>query len=278
MQRRTQRKLGLLPPSPRGVTDVTTLLESAEVSASELRQELKQIFLADTTEISGVWRVPCRFCHGINHQYQYTDAEWRFVEQAATWGELGFPFAAVTNEFNHIVLNHAHAAFQIAREAVKLKETGSQINMQADRKGGGGYSRNAPVNPDCPQCSGLGDTMAYVCDTRRLSDGGKRLYKGVKFKRDGDIEIMTIDRQHIRDMLARDLRVAVERKEINFNFPRTAAEFDEMLSKLPTREIETMIAALVIEGEGYVVKSDAATDVTPADEPQARQGRFQRGN
>ena len=134
-----------------------------------------------------------------------------------------------------------------------------------------------PINPACPQCSGLGESLAYICDTRNLSEGAKRLFKGVKLKTGGDIEILTIDRQQIRDMLARDLRVGIERKEIQFNFPRTREEFDELLNQLPARELETMIASLVIEGEGYVVDPGAEPPPVP---PQGLLGKakFQRGN
>ena len=54
-------------------------------------------------------------------------------------------------------------------------------------------------------------------------------------------------------MLARDLRVGVERKEIQFNFPRSPEEFDAFLDKLPARELETMLANMVnlAEGQDY---------------------------
>jgi hypothetical protein len=244
------------------------LMELAELTSSELRLELKQAFQADATEISGIWQVPCRHCHGANHQYQYTDPEWYYVEQAYAAGENGWPYAAiVTSEYNPVVRNHASAAYLIGKEGKTL-----------DTKGGGGYSRNAPINPDCPQCSGRGEAMLYFADTRRLSAGAKRLFKGVKLKQGGDIEIMTVDRQHIRDMLARDLRVGIERKQIDFNFPRSPEEFDQFLDRLPARDLEMMLANMIEldEGNGYKVEQDQ-TEPVVTEAALPKPSRFTRG-
>jgi len=212
--------------------------ELAGITAADLRRELKVINDADVTELSGVHRVPCRHCHGMNSQYQYTDPELYYVEQACSYGEQGWPFSCVTNEFGPELHSHARAAWISGKE-------GRSINL----KGGGGYSRNNEVNQDCPQCHGQGVPMAYVCDTRHVSEGGRKILKGLRIGSDR-IELLTIDRNHVRDILARDLRVGVERKELVVSLPKTAEEFRAVLESMPVRELEQFVSMMVTLGEG----------------------------
>ena len=105
-------------------------------------------------------------------EYQYTDPEWYFIEQAYANGQNAWPYAAtVTHEYNLIVRNHASAAYMTGKDGKTLEQ-----------KGGAGYSRNAPINEDCPQCAGQGEPMLYFCDTQKLSPGGRRIFKGVRLK------------------------------------------------------------------------------------------------
>lgn len=223
----------------------------AGITAADLRRELKLIHDADATELTGVRRVPCRHCWGMSHQYQYTDAEMRYVEQAAAYGEQSWPIACITNEYGAELYRHACAAYYAGKKGRAL-----------DVKGGDGYSRNREVNQDCPQCGGEGTPMVYVCDTRTVSEGARRLLRGIKVG-DGRIEVLTIDRSHIRDLLARDLRVGVERKELVVGLPRSPDEFRKMVEQMPVAELEEFVASMVTLGEGEYAEVETPAPPAP---------------
>ena len=231
--------------------------EMAGVTAADLRRELKLINDADATELSGIHKVPCRHCWGMNHQFQYTDAELYYIEQAYSYGEERWPEACLTNEFGHELRNHARSAWIAGK-------SGRSLFI----KGGGGYTRTREINPDCPQCHGGGTPMAWVCDTRQLSEAGKKLLKSVRIS-DNRIEILSIDRTHVREMLARDLRVGVERKELVVQLPRTPEEFRAALEKMPVRELEQFVANVVTLGEG---EYDRVSEDNQSPEPKMRRG------
>jgi len=232
--------------------------ELASITAADVRRELKQIYEADSTELSGVWKIPCRHCWGINNQYQYTGPEMMYIERAHAYGGDGWPMTCITAEFGGELYKHAHAAFIAGRQSRPL-----------DTKGGDGYSRNEAVNPNCPQCSGQGTPMAYVCDTRRLSEGARRMYQGLRMA-EGRLEIVSMDRQRIREMLARDVHVGVERKVLSINMPRTVDEFNDAIRQMSYAELEQLVSGMVELSESeYEVIADLRA--TPeADQPRTK--------
>lgn len=211
--------------------------DMAGLTATDLRRDLKQVFEADATELSGIHKVPCRHCYGMNGQFQYTDSELYYVEQAHSYGEEKWPFSCVTHEFGDELYRHAQAAWVAGKNGRALF-----------LKGGGGYTRTREINSDCPQCHGDGTPMAYICDTRNLSDAGKKILRGIRIG-DNRFEVLSIDRAHVREMLARDLRVGVERKEMVLTLPRTPEEFRTALEKMPTRDLEEFVQRVVTLGE-----------------------------
>jgi phage terminase small subunit len=242
-----------------------TVTDLASVSAADVRRELRLIQNADATELAGIWNVPCRHCYGHNGQYQYTSPELYYIEQAYSYGEQGWPFACVTDEFGYTVTRHASAAYIAGKEHRSL-----------DIKGGDGYTRTKPINQDCPQCHGQGEPMAYVCDTRKLSEGGKKLFKGLKIN-GKNIEVLTVNRQSVMDILARDTQVGIERKEISITLPRSAEEFDKAIQGMSQSDLEQLVGNMVTEIEG---------DFHVMEEPQqlnqptklTKPNRFTRGN
>lgn len=237
------------------------IADMASVNAVDVRRDLKAIFEADTTELSGIWKVPCRHCWGVNHQYQYTNAEFYYLEQAYSYGENNWPNVCLTTEYGNTIYNHAQAAYAAGKQHHAL-----------DIKGGDGYSRNRQINAECPQCHGQGESMAYICDTRKLSEGGKKLFKGFKLTNDRRIELLTIDRTHVREMLARDTMVGVEHKEISVNLPRTQEEFDQLLATMSEEDLENFVANIVTLTEGSEYQQ--VPDTTALPKPS---GKFSRG-
>lgn len=224
-----------------------TVTDLASISAADIRRDLKLIHDADATEISGVWKVPCRHCWGIKGQYQYTNAERIYLEKAYGYGEDGHPAGLITNEFGSELARHAVAAYVTGKAHQKL-----------DLKGGSGYSRTREINPECSQCHGHGNPMAYICDTRHLSEGGRRLFKSVRLNGER-LEVVTLDRENVRNILARDVQVGVERKELTINLPRTQEEFAKAISAMPAAELEMFVANMITltEGSDYKVEAPA---------------------
>lgn len=133
-------------------------------SAAQRIQELREIESADPNEIIGMRWVNCRHCRGVDHRYQWRDD----MEYAA--------------------------ACDAARAAKKEMPTCD-----------GGFDFNGTLDPvgDCPACWGVGDQRPVVADTTKLKGPAARLYKGVKIKGNGDIEVLLHDQLKARDMLNR---------------------------------------------------------------------------
>lgn len=100
---------------------------------------------ADPNELIGLRVGACRYCHGPDHQYQWTPAEFMAATALAERNEQPLP----------------------------------------DVAGGLDFDRTLPPLPTCPECRGEGETRIVPMDTRNLSPGGKMLYQGVKQTKDG---------------------------------------------------------------------------------------------
>lgn len=230
----------------------------AGVTAADVRRDLKAIADADPTEICGVHIVPCRHCHGNNGQYQYTDAEMYYLEQAHSYGEEGWPFSCVTSEYGPELYRHAQAAYLAGKR-----------HRDFDMKGGPGYTRNEEVNPECYQCHGRGLPVAYIADTRTLSDGARKLLKGIRFQ-DNKFELLTINKDNVMNILARDNNVGVERKELVVTLPRTPEEFKKALEQMPVTELEEFVSNMMTldEGSGYtnITGEEVQAELSPPDD------------
>jgi phage terminase small subunit len=117
----------------------------AEIDAAWVLRQWKQIATADANELTQLRRVCCRYCHGFDHQYQWTEGEYARAVDKAVESEKPAP----------------------------------------DGMGGFGFDLNADPHPDCPECGGLGEELVHIADTRKLKGSARRLYAGVKKTKDG---------------------------------------------------------------------------------------------
>lgn len=126
----------------------------------------RMIAEADPRELTELRRGCCRYCWGKGFRYQRTAGEREREHEA--W--LALPPKKRPARF--------------------------------DEKGGIGYHRGKPANPDCPECFGDGVERTHFKDVRHLSPAARRLYQGVKETKDG-IEIKTLDQAHALVQLSR---------------------------------------------------------------------------
>jgi hypothetical protein len=122
---------------------------------AELMAALEEVVDTDATEIFGLAVNACRHCHGAHGAYQFRDGdEWALAAAAAI-------------------------------------DRGERV---PDAAGGFGYRTDAPVNPDCVHCHGLGEQRLHITPTAELSRGARRLIKGFELFPDGRVK-----RLHLHD-------------------------------------------------------------------------------
>ncbi|MBS0909200.1 terminase small subunit [Tatumella sp. JGM118] len=114
-------------------------------TADEILSQMWQLATFDANELSQYRRGCCRHCWGIDHNYQWTEFEYR-------------------------------------QAAEKAERMGKE---PPDDSGGLDYNRTIDANPDCPVCSGEGVGRVYMQDTRKLSPIARLAYSGTKVTKGG---------------------------------------------------------------------------------------------
>lgn len=160
-------KLAALPEVAARIRELQDLAaaQSAIPSLATRIQELREIETANPNDLVGYRWVNCRHCRGEGHSYQWRD-------------EVEYALAC--------------------DQAMTLRQ-----KTLPDIAGGFGFHAYRDPLPECPRCFGVGDKVPWVADTNKLTGAARRLYKGVKIKGNGDIEILMHDQMHARDMLNR---------------------------------------------------------------------------
>lgn len=146
-----------------------------------------EVLHGDTSDLITHRRLNCRHCHGIGHAYRWRD-------EPEFWQALG----------------QASEAQQKWEETPPERRHGKRPELPTD-DGGYGFKRLAPPMPDCPKCEGEGIEDVRVADIRTLSGPSRRLYAGVKVKKDGSIEVLTRSKESARDLLGRYAGVVVDK-------------------------------------------------------------------
>lgn len=157
-------------------TQQEKLTDEIGITQKEVLQQLINIAHSDPNEISELRRVPCRFCYGKNHLYQ-----WRTKRE-----------------------------FQDAYD----KAVAQDLAVLPNNKGGFGYTVKKDPNPKCPECDGYGIERLYLNDTRKLSTGAKSLLKRARITKDG-LEIEIHDQMSALTNLAKHLGMFTEKIDIN---------------------------------------------------------------
>lgn len=146
------------------------------IDADFVLREWAAIASADVSEIMQHRRVCCRYCHGIDGNYQRTQRErdrdyklWAASPQA------------LAEDF--------------------------------DEMGGVGYDATLEPNPVCMECFGEGEGRLFVADTRDLSPGARALFAGIKQTKDG-LEVKVHSKDKALEMIARHLGMLKDKLEV----------------------------------------------------------------
>jgi hypothetical protein len=147
-------------------------------STEELVRELLSIMRADPRELVEYLVGACRYCHGLDHRYHRTQAE--YDRDLAAFEDHG----------------------KLPRRLRKSKDAGEVQDWDAE--GGPGYDQKRTPHEDCPECGGRGVGHTVIKDTRLLSVDAARLYAGVKESKDG-IEVKMHSKADAMEKLAKFL-------------------------------------------------------------------------
>lgn len=153
------------------------------VGMRQILQDLQDIATADPNEIMSVEIDCCRFCNGIEHQYQWAD----------------------DNEYQTALARaiEAQAQFASGGHAKDKNGDGPVMSPQLPTDTGGyGYSPHNEPCYTCPSCYGRGMQQAVFHDTRKLSPQARKLYAGVKQTKDG-FEVKIHDQMKAKELVGK---------------------------------------------------------------------------
>ncbi|WP_103762324.1 terminase small subunit [Roseovarius confluentis] len=161
--------------------------QKLKIEVTDVLQRLWDKATADVNELVRVERRCCRYCHGVDHEYQWkTVREFRGVYDKEIRKQFG------TDDPDKLV------------EVGRKVDAGDRIPGLPTDAGGYGFDQTANPNPECPECAGEGIVEVVVADTREALS--HPLYEGVKQTKDG-IEIKIADRAKALEQVARHLQM-----------------------------------------------------------------------
>lgn len=153
--------------------------QEAVVEAADVLREWVALATADPSKIMHVRRVNCRYCHGVEHLYQWNAREYAEACDAA----------------------------------LRPAKRGEEPAPLPDCGGGFGWRHNAEPHPHCPECNGEGHEDIFFADTESLTGPERKLIAGVKRTKDG-LEIKMRDQDGALLNIAKYLGLLVEKREL----------------------------------------------------------------
>lgn len=154
-----------------------------ELTADDVLKRWWLLATTDTNDLVQIRRVNCRYCHGKNHEYQWTPAE-----------------------YDAALLKHA---YEVKRAARRDEEP----PLAPNDNGGIDFNPWREPSDQCPECYGVGEERAYITDTRHLSPGAKALFAGVDVANNGRLKLKLYDREAALLAVAKHLGMHVERHQ-----------------------------------------------------------------
>lgn len=149
-------------------------MKRLDLDADDLLRRAATIVTTDPRELTGHHIGACRYCYGLDHDYQWkTKREWQAACEQA--------------------------------EARKKERPGCE--------GGFGYNITKRPHHDCPECNGLGVPYVRFADTRDLSPAAQVLFEGVKQTKEG-LEIIQASKAEAFKVLAKAKGLMVDKHEV----------------------------------------------------------------
>jgi phage terminase small subunit len=180
--------------------------ERLQLAADDIARHWFSLATADARELCPVIVGPCRYCYGIDFQYQFTFNEMREARQA------------------HMLKQQR---IRVEKERVPF-----------DELGGDGYTTNLEPNKECPECHGYGIMHVKPVDVTKLSVQGALLFDGYKISKDGIVEIKLRDRSRAMENLTELLGLSRKRPIAHHNpDDMTDEELDAVLKMAIQRRI-----------------------------------------
>lgn len=181
------------------------LLSGLDVDVEQVFARFKAIAFGDAAAITEYVISACRYCHGVDHHYQ-----WR-----------------TEREFN-----------DATAEAIREADRTGKNAVWPNHKGGFGFTSNLLPHPDCPECDGDGRPRVRFKDTRLMTDEERALFAGVKQTQHG-IEFKFNDQVAALKELAEHLQFYRKRDESNANaLARAIAELQDrgQMGRMPLNQ------------------------------------------
>ena len=197
-------------------------LEAASMlDAHKIVQMWSDMAQVDPTDLVQHRRGCCRYCHGIDNEYQWTTPrEYREAFERAV-------FKLFPGEKN-----------RKKRETALAGGVDERHPEIPNDLGGFGYRQGREPNPSCPECDGFGVELVTIADTATLSPKAKLLFEGVEETRHGR-KIKLGSRQDALNNLAR-----------HFNM------FGDKDDPDKANPLETLVAAMMANAAEVPVKPD----------------------
>ncbi len=143
-------------------------LNKVKLEVEDIWRDVSNVLKGDVRSIVEHHRGSCRYCHGVNHEYQFKPQEMR--DERAKWAVSEYGLAGIL----------------------------------FDEKGGLGYDSRKDPHPDCPECEGRGVEILIAHDTRHLSPEAAALFDGFEPGKHGT-KFKMRSRDAARDLAARAL-------------------------------------------------------------------------
>lgn len=154
---------------------------------------------ADASELTQHLHGACRYCHGIDQQYQ-----WR-----------------TEREFREAFTSAVYVLFAGEASLIEAALSGAITDDRLPTDAGGyGYRITADPNPLCQECDGLGVEFVRMADTRTLSPGARLLYDGVEETKQGK-KVKTRDRDRALENIAKHIGMFAGKVEDDTTNPLT---------------------------------------------------------
>jgi phage terminase small subunit len=212
-----------------------------DVQVDEVARYWYDVATADPRELSQHVYVPCRYCWGEDHLYQFTANE---LQMAVRNHELGLTPVDLMPRGQLAQMDHSRPfdiqggdGYTINRYPMRGPDWEARIE-RAYAAIGQPVPEGLEANSDhsCPECHGDGERRVWFADTRHLSPAAARLYSGVRVTRES-VEIKTLDRIAAMDKFEQLTgMIKPRRTKFGFNLDEiNGEELDALLDEARSR-------------------------------------------